>query len=79
MSDLVSSTSERVLLPENVKPINYNLVLTPDLVNFVFKGEVEIDLVVTELLTRKISMHCRDIKINKATFHSNDKVMVNNY
>ena len=38
----------RLLLPENVTPVNYKLHLTPDLTKFNFDGEVSIQINIIE-------------------------------
>jgi hypothetical protein len=36
-------TSERQILPTNVKPVHYDLTLQPDLETFVFQGHAKIE------------------------------------
>lgn len=36
-------TSERQILPTNVKPVHYDLSLQPDLETFVFQGHAKIE------------------------------------
>jgi aminopeptidase 2 len=39
----VDVTKGRVILPANVKPVNYDLTLEPDFEKFSFEGTVEIE------------------------------------
>ena len=55
------------LLPENVRPIHYDLELTPDLEKFTFFGSEVIDLIVNKP-TSKITLHAVDLKILRAEF-----------
>ena len=50
------------LLPENVRPVHYDIELTPDLEKFTFTGEVTIAVVVFKP-TSKITLHAADLKI----------------
>jgi puromycin-sensitive aminopeptidase len=59
------SNVTRVLLPTNVKPRAYNLVLTPDLSAFTFKGHVEIDVDLNEP-TQSITLHALELTIDAA-------------
>ena len=65
----MATISDRVLLPANVKPVHYNLVLTPDLTTFEFTGSVSIDLLVVSACN-SISLHCKEISVSKATYCS---------
>src|SRR3989338_3777353 len=53
------------LLPEDVKPIHYDIELTPDLEKFTFAGKVNIDVVIHRP-TSKITLHAADLKILSA-------------
>eukprot|EP01064_Diplonema_japonicum_P017854 TRINITY_DN2623_c0_g1_i1.p1 TRINITY_DN2623_c0_g1~~TRINITY_DN2623_c0_g1_i1.p1 ORF type:complete len:877 (+),score=286.77 TRINITY_DN2623_c0_g1_i1:57-2687(+) len=64
--------TERVLLPSNVSPSAYKLKLEPDMVNFTFKGSVEIDVDVTEA-TKVVEMHQRDLCVSSAVFQQGEK------
>ena len=56
------SLSDRVLLPSNVKPVSYDITLSPDLVNFTFDGICSIDIIVSSV-TNTITMHAKDLDI----------------
>ncbi|CAO3593307.1 unnamed protein product [Absidia cylindrospora] len=62
-------TSERQILPTNVKPVHYDLSLQPDLETFVFQGQAKIDLLVVED-SKTIVLNSQDIKILSATVSS---------
>ena len=53
------------MLPTNVRPSAYDLTLQPDLENFTFRGEVDIDLTVREA-TNEIVMNADEIEIQEA-------------
>ena len=59
-------SSENVTLPENVRPIHYDLTLTPNFDDFTFAGEVDIT-VRMEPGTTEIVLNCDEIDINTAT------------
>ncbi|KAJ8603570.1 hypothetical protein MRB53_042113 [Persea americana] len=59
----------REVLPTNVRPTHYDLVVEPDLDKFTFHGTVSIDLDVLEDST-SISLNTVDIEIEKATIHT---------
>ncbi|PVU99211.1 hypothetical protein BB559_000882 [Furculomyces boomerangus] len=62
-------TEERVLLPQYVKPSHYDLNLTPDLVNLVFKGTVTASLDVLET-TSELLLHSNELTITSAHLNS---------
>ncbi|KAI8089940.1 aminopeptidase [Halteromyces radiatus] len=64
-------TSDRQILPTNVKPVHYDLSLQPNLETFVFKGQVKINLDVIEP-TRVITLNSHEINIISATLIVND-------
>lgn len=43
VASAVDLTQGRQILPSNVKPLNYNLTLEPDLEKFTYEGEVVIE------------------------------------
>lgn len=59
------SKQNRVLLPDDVKPVFYRLHLTPDLVNFTFAGKEDVDIVVKKATTT-IVLHALEITIKSA-------------
>jgi len=58
---------DRVLLPNNVVPMEYDLVITPDMNKFTFDGEVSIKVDVIET-TSTITLHSKELNIYSATF-----------
>lgn len=62
------SLTDRVLLPSGVKPMVYNLELTPDLSSFTFKGSLSIDIIVSEAGLRTITMHAKTLTVESAVF-----------
>ena len=59
-------SSENVTLPENVRPVHYDLTLTPNFDDFTFAGEVDIT-VRMEPGTTEIVLNCDEIDISAAT------------
>ncbi len=59
-------SSENVTLPENVRPVHYDLTLTPNFDDFTFAGVVDIT-VRMEPGTTEIVLNCDEIDINTAT------------
>ena len=53
------------MLPTNVRPSAYDLTLQPDLENFTFRGEVDINITVREA-TNEIVMNADEIEIQEA-------------
>jgi aminopeptidase 2 len=65
-SQRARATDEEYHLPVTVTPVSYIITLTPDFVDFVFDGEVEIS-VTAEQETDNISLH-----YNNMTLHSTE-------
>ena len=64
----------REVLPKNVKPLHYDIVLEPDLEKFTYSGEVTIDLDVVED-TSSISLNTIDLDIHETKITSgNDTI-----
>eukprot|EP00897_Mesotaenium_endlicherianum_P006584 jgi/Mesen1/5954/ME000301S05083 len=61
--------ADSVLLPKNVRPKKYTLVLEPNLESFKFLGQVTIDLDVVEP-TKTITFHTDELEITKAEVQS---------
>ena len=59
-------SAEAVVLPDNVRPIHYDLTLTPNFDDFTFAGEVDIT-VSMEPGTTEIMLNCSEIEIHSAT------------
>ncbi|KAI9303207.1 aminopeptidase [Cunninghamella echinulata] len=59
-------TSERQILPANVKPVHYNLCIQPDLEAFIFLGKLAVDLEIIDNTTT-IVLNTIDIKIQSAS------------
>lgn len=57
----------RVLLPDDVIPVSYDLALEPDLERFTFDGVVTITCDV-QVATDVITVHARELTISEATF-----------
>ncbi|KAK9478829.1 peptidase family M1-domain-containing protein [Lipomyces japonicus] len=60
-----SSSGEREILPQNVKPLNYNLTLEPDFEKFTFDGTVDIVLDVFET-SRDVTVNSLEITVHSA-------------
>lgn len=58
------NVSARELLPINVKPIHYDIILEPDFDKFTFDGQVVIDLDIAEK-SNTVSLHTFEIKIRE--------------
>ena len=58
-------TTDAFRLPDTVRPIHYDLTLSPDFNDFTFSGEVEIELAINEGVTC-ITLHCLEIHIDSA-------------
>ena len=58
-------SAEKVVLPDNVRPIHYDLTLTPDFGDFTFAGEVDVT-VSMEPGTTEIMLNCSEIEIHSA-------------
>ena len=59
-------SAEAVVLPDNVRPVHYDLTLTPNFDDFTFDGEVDVT-VSMEPGTSEIMLNCAEIKIHSAT------------
>ena len=59
-------SAEAVVLPDNVRPIHYDLMLTPNFDDFTFDGEVDVT-VSMEPGTTEIMLNCSEIEIHSAT------------
>ena len=59
-------SAEAVVLPDNVRPIHYDLTLTPKFDDFTFDGEVDVT-VSMEPGTAEIMLNCSEIEIHSAT------------
>ena len=59
------TTPDKIVLPNNVRPINYNLKLQPDLTQFKFSGEETIEIEVLETTTQ-IQLNSIEINIQTA-------------
>lgn len=64
---------QRQVLPTDVVPKHYKLFLDPDLNNFTYKGEVEIDLDVQKP-TNSVTLNILDLEIKKAALNGFDAV-----
>ena len=60
------TTSQRVQLPGNVRPLKYRLTLAPDLDRFTFSGEESIDIQVSEP-TSHFVLNSVDIQVQSAS------------
>ena len=60
------TTSQRVQLPRNVRPLKYRLTLTPDLERFTFDGKETIDIEVSEP-TNTLVLNSMDIQVQSAS------------
>ena len=59
-------SAEAVVLPDNVRPVHYDLTLTPNFEDFTFAGEVDIT-VRMEPGTTEILLNCSEIEIHSAS------------
>ena len=59
-------SAEAVVLPDNVRPVHYDLTLTPNFDDFTFDGEVDVT-VSMEPGTSEIMLNCAEIEIHSAT------------
>ena len=59
-------SAEAVVLPDNVRPVHYDLTLTPNFDDFTFDGEVDVT-VSMEPGTTEIMLNCAEIEIHSAT------------
>lgn len=65
INDLKQSTAEREVLPTNVKPLKYDIVLEPDFETFKFHGEETIYFQVNDKDSKAISLNSLDIEFDK--------------
>ena len=65
----VANHQGRIVLPTNVVPKHYDVVLEPDFEKFTFEGSVTIDLEVAED-SKSISLNTVDIKIHSSSVHA---------
>ncbi|KAF9364033.1 hypothetical protein BGX34_002684 [Mortierella sp. NVP85] len=61
-----ATNPNRVVLPTNVGPSHYTLKITPDLNEFTFGGDVEIDLTIREP-TKTIQLNTKDLTIKSTS------------
>ena len=64
-------SAEAVVLPDNVRPIHYDLTLTPNFGDFTFAGEVDVT-VSMEPGTTEIMLNCSEIEIHSAAISWTD-------
>ena len=69
-----ATTTERVILPDNVVPKHYDLVLEPDFEKFTFEGKITIDLEVAKD-SDSISVNTLELKIHNTTVHADGVVL----
>ncbi|CAJ0879935.1 13854_t:CDS:10 [Entrophospora sp. SA101] len=65
----MDNEGKRQVLPTNVRPTNYNLILTPDLKEFTHKGTEVVNLDINEN-TNKITLNVIEIEIQSATIEN---------
>ena len=58
-------SANAVVLPDSVRPVHYDLTLTPDFENFTFAGEVDITVRMAPG-TSEIVLNCAEIDIKSA-------------
>ena len=58
----MSEKSNAVMLPGNVRPVLYDLTLTPDLDSFTFAGEETVEIEVLES-TSSVTLNCAEIEV----------------
>ena len=58
----MSEQSNAVMLPKDVRPVLYDLILTPDLDSFTFAGEETVDIEVLES-TSSVTLNCAEIEV----------------
>ncbi len=64
-------SAEPVVLPDNVRPIHYDLTLTPNFADFTFAGDVDITVRMEPGVT-EILLHCAEITIDSASVRWTD-------
>ncbi len=70
----MKNKSASVRLEKHVIPQRYSITLAPDLDNFIFDGEEEITLQISQEISSMI-LHCAEIEIIKAEFIRGKKVL----
>ncbi|OMH84586.1 Aminopeptidase 1 [Zancudomyces culisetae] len=68
----VEEVEDREILPASVKPVHYDLSLTPDLEKLEFEGQVAIDLEVKEA-TDKIVLNSNELTIKQVVVESSSE------
>ncbi|SSD60283.1 probable Alanine/arginine aminopeptidase [Saccharomycodes ludwigii] len=68
-----TKTPERDVLPNNVKPLNYNLTIEPNFETFKFDGNVKITLQVNDPNVNTVELNTAELKIHQASIISKDK------
>jgi len=71
----------RVLLPETMEPMRYDLKLTPNLEQFTFEGEVTVRVqtaVEKHLETKEVIMHAKELAFHSATFRPVNNCTIGN-
>ena len=63
--------SNAVALPRDVRPVRYDLALTPDLEAFTFEGQVSIDVEILEP-TSRIVLNCAEIDVKSCSLSTAD-------
>ncbi|CCE83180.1 Piso0_003752 [Millerozyma farinosa CBS 7064] len=71
-----TNTRGREVLPTNVKPLHYKLVLEPNFETFKFKGQEEIDLQVNEE-TDYVTLNSLDIEVHSAKIEAFEAKEIN--
>lgn len=71
-------SDKRLLLPQNVKPLHYDLTMHPDLDNYTYTGSVGIDLQVNED-SNSISLNTLDLELSNIKLGNGEKVKEHNY
>lgn len=66
LSAITVQAENKYRLPENAKPIKYNITLEPDLQKFTFSGSVEITVTITQN-TDTLTLNQKDIEITNIT------------
>ena len=74
MLDKSSKTAGRVLLPDYIKPLKYDLKLTPDLQKFTFAGAIAIECATSDAAAehKKITLHAKELLFKSAEIQFQD-------
>lgn len=74
MLDKSSKTAGRVLLPDYVTPVQYDLKITPDLKQFTFDGVVSIQMNTAASAGdhKSITLHAKELLFKAARFQVGD-------